>query len=80
VQVLWRHPAMMRAELHDYLRLDRLVEDGAGCASCGRPLRYPLVEWTVGGSEFLLHPGCADEAGHALLGDVRVIDATRETA
>ena len=47
VQVLWRHPAMMRAELRDYLRLDRLVEDGAGCALCGKALRYPLIEVTL---------------------------------
>ncbi len=77
VQAIWRHPAMFRSELHDYLGLDRLVEDGALCDSCAKPLRYPLVEVTLGGWDFLMHPECAEETGRGLLDDVGVIGATR---
>jgi len=72
----WRFPAYMRVELEHYLGLDAELAEGAGCTSCGGRLRYPLVELTVGGSELLLHPGCAQEIGQSLLDDADVLQAT----
>ncbi len=70
----WEFPEFMRTELMHYAGLDRVLEDGARCASCAGELRYPLVEIVLDGWRQLLHPGCARETGRSLLDDVKVIE------
>jgi len=74
----WAFPEYMRVELEHYLGLDAKLAASAGCATCGGRLSYPLVELPVGGSDLLLHPGCAEEIGRNLLNDCDMTEASEE--
>ncbi len=76
IQTIWSHSAFFRSELADYVSLDAALETGTGCAVCGKTLRYPLIEVTLGGSDLLLHPDCGDDLGRSLIEDVGAIERT----
>ena len=49
----------------------RICEPYDACSFCGEPIRRICVAWQGGDSLWVLHPHCAYDLAHELIGDAR---------